>query len=90
MIDENRITMLVAREIANTFMSRGLSSEAAEAEIQRTYECFINEESATGTSAEAVDSITSLPKKPYILPILAEWMKQAEEADRQKKESSKP
>ncbi|MGH1569381.1 hypothetical protein ACRAWG_00375 [Methylobacterium sp. P31] len=88
MIDEQRILMQVAREIAYTLMPRGLSPEAAEAEVQRTYEYLMNEETGPDAPEVADGPETGLLKEPYILPILAEWMEQAEEADRRKKEAA--
>jgi hypothetical protein len=88
MTDEKRLMMQMAREIAYTFMPRGLSPEAAEAEVQRTYDCLMNEETAADTPEDACDPETGKPKEPYIFPILAEWMEQAEAADRRKKEAA--
>lgn len=87
MIDEKRIMMQAAREIANTFMPRGLSPEASEAEIKRTYECFMNEEPVPEPREHAYDPETGLLKDASILPILAEWIERAQKADRRKKET---
>ncbi|MHB2209705.1 hypothetical protein [Methylobacterium sp. CM6257] len=86
MIDEKRVMLQAAREIANTFMPRGLSPEAAEAEIKRTYECFMNEEPVPEPQEHAYDPETGLLKEASILPILAEWIEQAQK-DRCKKET---
>ncbi|KZC01952.1 hypothetical protein AU375_01769 [Methylobacterium radiotolerans] len=79
--------MQAAREIANTFMPRGLTSEAAEAEIERTYECFMNEEAVPEPREHAYDPETGLLKDASMLPILAEWIKQAQKADRREKQT---
>ncbi|MGH1588860.1 hypothetical protein ACRBEV_11425 [Methylobacterium phyllosphaerae] len=85
MIDEKHIMMQAAREIANTFMPRGLSPEAAEAEIKRTYECFMNEEPVPEPREHAYDPETGLLKEASVLPILAEWIELAQK-DQHKKE----
>lgn len=77
MVDEKRIMMQAAREIANTFMPRGLSPEAAEAEIKRTYECLLSEEPVPAPQERVFDPKTGLLKEASVLPILAEWIERA-------------
>lgn len=84
MIDERSILLQVATEIANTFMPRGLSPEAAEAEIQRTFACLMDEGPVQEPAAAAYDTETSLLKEASILPVLADWIKQAEAADQRR------
>ena len=88
MIDEKRLMMQAARDIAYTFMPRGLSPEAAEAEVQRTYDCLMDEESAPETPEDTSKPETGPLKEAYVLPILAEWMAQAKAADRRKKNAA--
>lgn len=77
----DRFMLQVATEIANTFMPRGLSPEAADAEIRRTFACLVDEEPVQDPIAVAYDTETGLLREASILPVLADWIKQAEAAD---------